>query len=206
MGRFIDMTGQEYGELKIISRAENLGGMTAWLCECSCGKRKIIRGSDIRYGRARSCGHLISESTKERLTTHGGKHTRLYNIWCGMKRRCNNANDERYPVYGGRGINVCDEWSEDFSAFREWALHNGYNDTLTIDRIDANRGYEPDNCRWTSQLEQVRNRTITFTYTFRGETKPVAEWAKLKNIPYTTLAWRVKNNWSEDRIFERVGG
>lgn len=115
------------------------------------------------------------------------KADRLYNIWCGMKRRCNNPKDACYPRYGAKGISVCNEWLHNFSAFEQWSLANGYSDTLTIDRIDNNGNYSPDNCRWITHDEQQRNRSNNVRVEHNGESKTISEWSRLLGISDKTL-------------------
>ncbi len=130
---------------------------------------------------------------------------RLRSIWNDMKSRCYNPNVAIYKHYGGRGIGVCDLWRYNFYAFKGWANAHGYNDKLTIERIDVNGNYEPDNCRWATMVEQMRNRTNSIILTIDGETHDLAEWAEIKGMPYQTLYKRVTiYNWPEHRYFEPV--
>lgn len=160
MGRkAIDLTGQRFGRLTIIERAGGLSGKSAkWLCRCDCGNEKVTTRQKLIRGDVQSCGCLQREYMQNGNVIHGGYKTRLYSIWHHMKYRCNNPNAPKYPLYGGRGITVCDEWINSFPAFRDWALDNGYDDNLTLDRIDNNKGYNPNNCRWATSSDQNRNR------------------------------------------------
>lgn len=159
MGRpRLDIAGERYGRLLAVEIAFVDARQAAhWLCHCDCGKQTIVRLSDMRYGRTRSCGCLRVDHGRSRRT-HGGKGTRLYRIWHCMKGRCYRPADVAYSRYGGRGIHICGQWLHDFGAFRDWALPAGYRDDLTIDRIDNDRGYEPGNCRWATYTEQNNNK------------------------------------------------
>ena len=123
-----------------------------WLCKCDCGNLKEVTGNHLRMGNVKSCGcykHIFGWK-------HGGTHTRLYNIWLDMKTRCYNLTSSNYRRYGGRGIRVCPEWNKDFPVFRTWAMANGYQGHLTIDKIDNNGNYEPGNCQWLTRSENVK--------------------------------------------------
>ena len=162
--KLLDMTGQRFGRLVVLERAENgHRGKVYWQCRCDCGKETSVRGDHLRYGFVRSCGCYNSEVTTSSHTTHGSYHSRLYKVYRTMLARCNNPKNTNYRNYGGRGISVCEEWRSDFSAFRDWAIANGYDEmaefgVCTIDRIDVNGNYEPNNCRWVSMAEQSKNK------------------------------------------------
>lgn len=124
--------------------------------------------------------------------THGDAETRLYRLWCHMKGRCNNSNDAHFKNYGGRGITVCDAWNNSYVEFKKWAVHNGYQESLTIDRINVNGNYEPENCRWIEMEKQAANKRRTIYVTCDGVTKTLADWAKYLNVKYSTLYKRIK--------------
>ena len=129
---------------------------------------------------------------------HGGTNTRLYVIWKSMRQRCGNPNNNRFYVYGAKGISIVPEW-DNYETFREWAESNGYSDGLTIDRIDANRGYGPENCRWVSQKVQQNNRTNNRRIVCDGEIHTLTEWAEIVGIRTSTLHARISKGWSADR-------
>lgn len=153
----LDLHGLVFGRLSVVSRCDpKTDGAIWWRCKCSCGATKEVRGADLKRGFVNSCGCLRRELPKERQT-HGGSNTRLYRIWQAMRDRTSNPRASRYSYYGGRGISVCDEW-QTFETFREWAISNGYDSKLSIDRINNNGNYEPGNCRWANQQTQTKNR------------------------------------------------
>ena len=135
-----------------------------------------------------------------RKEQHGGRYSRLYNIWLNMKQRCSNPKASHYEYYGGKGISVCDEWKISFSAFREWATKNNYSNELTLDRIDSNSDYSPNNCRWVTHLAQMSNTSRNRMITYKGETHSLAEWSRLTGIPYGTIKNRItRYGWSVER-------
>lgn len=208
MPKKIDLTGKRFGYLKVVERSENTQyGEVCWLCECKCGTRKIIRGYSLRKGRTKSCGCLATEQSSENNKKHGMKGTRLYNIWQGMKQRTTNPNNNEYKDYGGRGIDICEEWKNSFEVFEKWANENGYEDNLTIDREDNEKGYSPDNCRWITQREQNRNKRSNHYLTYKGETKTLTEWAEATGISKAVLRYRVvKMGWSAEKaLTAKVG-
>lgn len=199
-----DLTGRKFGRLTVLERTENKGGQTMWLCECECGTQKIVRASHLKTGAIQSCGCLMREMLCKRNTTHGGRKTRLYGIWHGMKDRCYDPSHNRYEHYGLRGIVVCDEWLHSFEAFRDWAIANGYDEaaprgTQTIERINLDGNYCPDNCRWATAEEQANNKSNNHFLTYNGRTQTTAQWAKEVGLKRTTLEYRVKHGWSVER-------
>lgn len=160
MSKLIDLTGQRFGRLTVIEKAPSKSGCTnaVWLCKCDCGNIISVRSPSLRKGESQSCGCLRSEYWKSKMTKHGKSHTRIAHIWYEMKERCFCVTNPSYEYYGGRGITICDEWRNSFEAFYEWAMANGYRDDLTIDRVNNDGNYEPQNCRWATRKEQNGNR------------------------------------------------
>lgn len=182
MAKRIDLTGQRFGRLVVISyEGHDKHKNALWKCKCDCGNEKIISSPCLRDGTTSSCGCLHREQLLKRITKHGGCSTRLYRIWALMITRTTNKNNPAWKYYGARGIKVCKEW-KDFAGFSFWAKNNGYSDNLTIDRIDNNKGYEPSNCRWVTMSVQNNNRRSCVLYTYNGETHNLKQWETLLKL------------------------
>lgn len=201
-----DLTGMKFNRLTVIRPSEkSRTGETRWVCRCDCGKETIVQSNNLKSGLVKSCGCLRHEYLVDAHTTHGGskrggKRTRLYSVWIGMRRRCYDRSDANYHRYGACGITVCDEWKDDFAAFRAWAVKNGYKKNLTIDRIDNNKGYSPGNCRWAGATIQARNRRSNNVITFNGETHIAIEWDEILGFTRGTVSRRIKSRgWSIER-------
>ena len=166
----IDLTGMKFGRLTVIERrGQNKLRHAVWLCRCECGNEKLISSKDLKEKNTNSCGCLRREIAKESNTTHGKTGSRLYAVWRNIIRRCCKETATEYKYYGGRGIKVCEEWKNDFQAFYDWAMGNGYDENAprgrcTIDRIDVNGNYEPLNCRWIPTSEQNKKRRCCKKY------------------------------------------
>lgn len=160
----INLTGNKYGRLTVVEYTGTKMRKALWKCICECGNTTYVRSHKLKDGNTRSCGCLRTELllsyTPDRGKTHGESDTRLYRTWSAMKQRCFNPNLPIYKYYGGRGITVCDEWKDDFVAFRDWALANGYDDTLTIDRIDNDGDYCPQNCQFLTRSENAAKQRL----------------------------------------------
>lgn len=184
-----DLRGRCFGRLTAISPHRTKTGKYGWLCTCSCGNVITVRTPDLTNGHTQSCGCLQID----RCSKHGlSKKSPVYDIWVTMVRRCTNENDKDYHIYGGRGINVCEEWLF-FPHFHNWMLKQGYTKGLTVDRIDNDKGYSPDNCRLATMREQQQNRRNSITITYKGITQPLIEFSRQFDIPYSTIRWRYKH-------------
>lgn len=208
MGKLIDLTGQRFGRLTVVERAENAkDGHARWLCKCDCGGRITVARGDLRDGKVKSCGCLrkeIAAQTGVSGTIHGKRNTRLYNIWHGMKTRCYNPKHKFYRIYGGRGIIVCREWINDFQAFYDWAITHGYTDTLSIDRIDNDGPYSPQNCRWVTQKEQCNHLRTNRHYEVNGEIRTLPEWCTFFNVDYGKAKNRLRHGWTIEEALDLV--
>ena len=192
--RFIDLSGEKFGKITVLERIKKENSKrTFFKCLCDCGKEKIFQSSDLLRGKIKSCGCWKAEHMKKlgkEHITHGMTDSRLYHIWRGLRTRCNFYKSKDYINYGGRGITVCEEWEKDFMSFYNWAMSNGYRDDLTIDRIDVNGNYCPENCRWADIATQSRNKRNTVNITINGETKCSTEWERILGICRRTIKKR----------------
>ena len=206
---FKDITGNKYGSLTVIKRVDdyvfNGGKISQWLCKCDCGKETIVRGDYLRSGHTQSCGCLRGEHS----ITHRESNTKLYNVWNSIKSRCFNPNSQAANDYGNRGITMCEEWYNDYTIFRDWAFANGYdpkieyknnNDKLTVERINVNGNYCPENCKLIPLSKQNENKRNNIRYEFNGKKLLAKEWAEETGIPLTTINSRLARGWSIDKI------
>lgn len=200
------MLGKRFGRLTVIEFAGvSRTRKSMWICKCDCGAvTSPIPGYRLRGGSTQSCGCLKVEKLIERSTKHSKCFTRLYRIWAGMKDRCYNPGATKYHRYGARGIKVCDEWLNDFQVFHDWALSNGYGENLTIDRIDNDGNYCPQNCRWATNEEQCNNREHHILLTIGGETKTIAQWAKDTGLKYRTIHARYNRGCTGESLIRKV--
>lgn len=197
----IDYTEKKYGYLTALEFIKRENKKTYWKCKCDCGKEIIIPITYLTSGDTKSCGCYRKKVAKNNAKTiHNMSKSRLYRIWIEIKRRCYNIDRENYKYYGGRGIIVCDEWKKDFMSFYNWAIKNGYKDNLTIDRINNDGNYEPNNCRWATIKEQNNNmRTNHYIY-YENKKYTMSQFAEKYNIPYYIVKNRIRHNWSIDKI------
>ena len=185
-----DLTGLRYGLWTVVDRAENRGIVPYWRCRCDCGTEREVAGQSLRSGASRACG-----CTRKGNLQHGKSKSPEYEAWSGMIRRCYSLNREDYPRYGGRGITVCERWRESFENFY---ADMGPKPTPhhSIDRIDNDGTYAPDNCRWATVARQNRNRRDTRLISFNGETLCITDWAARLGIARKTIVMRLDRGWS----------
>jgi len=198
--KMIDLTGQKFGMLSVIEKDESYKNETYWKCICDCGNIVNVRSTRLRNGRSKSCGCSKGKMISEAVTKHGMSRTKLYNVWNTMRMRCYNPKSISYKNYGGRGITVCDEWKNSSKAFCDWAIKNGYKEGLSIDRINVNGNYEPDNCQWITHKEQANNTRNNHFIEYNGECHTRSEWAAITGISAETLKMREARGWSTERL------
>lgn len=202
--------GSVFGNLTILGPRESrpIGGQNAKgvfvYCRCVCGVEKWVRWKYVRLGETRSCGCIQRQATGDRFRKHGEWGSLLHKIWLDMRSRCSYPRHKAFKHYGGRGITVCSEW-DDFNAFRDWSIANGYQQGLSIDRRDNDSGYSPDNCRWVTMRVNCRNKSNNVLLTAFGETKCISEWAEDSRcqVGYLCLWHRVKAGWAIEEAITR---
>jgi hypothetical protein len=209
MGKIIDLTGCKFGRLEVVKFAGlDKKHIALWVCQCDCGNQKVVRSDRLKSGKTRSCGCLqkellsLSKLNNEYNLTHGLSKTKLYRVWVGIKDRCFDEKRATYKNYGGRGITVCDEWRNDFKAFYDWAIANGYKEGLTIDRINNDGNYEPNNCRWATRIEQNNNTRRNRYITFNEETLTLTEWAKRLGVSYQRIQSILSRGYGLEKILQ----
>lgn len=192
------IVGKRFGRLTVVEKGERSGHDRLYLCKCDCGNTIIVRGGNLISGTTKSCGCLRRENTSRMFSSHGhANKERLYYIWMDMRRRCDDMSDKNY---GGRGISVCDAWNDDYAVFRNWALSNGYKEDLTIDRIDVNGNYCPENCRWATYKEQGNNTRVNRLIEYMGQTHTLTEWADIYGVDEGLIRARIDRfGWSVEK-------
>lgn len=192
---FEDLTGKKFNMLTVIGIASMKP--VYWECKCDCGGFTKVRTSNLKRGMVKSCG-CLSHVGNPKHKLHG---THLYRIYYGIRRRCYNKHEEAYKNYGGRGIVMCDEWKNSVEKFYEWAIASGYKEGLSIDRIDNNGNYSPENCRWVDKKLQANNRRTNVVYSMNGKTMNLSQWCNEYNMKYFTVRARLNKGWTfEDAI------
>lgn len=182
-----DCTGRRFGRLVVINWVgTDKWRHSLWECKCDCGNTVVATANNLRSGNTRSCGCKAHEQLVDRNSKHGESKTRLYRIWRGIHTRCENKNRSDSKYYAMSGITVCDEWHS-YDAFKTWSVEHGYNDSLSIDRIDNDRGYCPENCRWVTHKQQCNNRRNNIITEYRGQKMTLAEYSDAIGVPYSNI-------------------
>jgi len=201
--------GDRYGRLTIIQEIETRtypsGTRKRWFsCKCDCGEMTASSISNLKNGHVSSCGCLQRESRCVATRTHGKRHTKEYKTWATMKQRCSNPRNHKYPIYGGRGITVCDRWKDSFENFIDDMGECPQG--CSIDRIDNDSGYFKENCRWSDATEQQRNKSTNVVLTFQGKSMCIAAWAEEKGMKTSTLWARLQRGWDIKEALETKVG
>lgn len=194
-----DLSGRRFGRLVATRHhGSTPGGKPQWLCLCDCGKQHIVSANNLRRNSVRSCGCLAVESARRASSmrrSHGCTGTRLEGIWKDMNARCYNPRSRFFRRYGGRGIGICKQWRQERAAFFAWALSNGYAPGLSIDRVNNDGDYAPDNCRWATAKEQANNTPRNRFIEHAGRRLTLTQWAELSGIPMKRLWYRISAGW-----------
>lgn len=193
----IDLTGEKYGRLTVESLNRSENGIVYWNCLCDCGKTTVVRGSNLKTGAVKSCGCLVHQASKCR--THNESKTKLYRHWISMIYRCHNPKNSAYKWYGARGISVCDDWKT-YEGFKAWVEATRPREDYTVERIDVNGNYSPDNCTWIPMSEQAKNRTSSIQIEHDGRVQNLTDWCKELNLEYKRVHNRMfKLGWDFEK-------
>lgn len=196
-----DLFGKRFGKLTVLERLPaNSHGEAIWVCRCDCGNTHLATSYNLTRGKTKQCRECMIKQIADTNRTHGCQPKRLHEIYSNMKTRCHNPKYELWHRYGGRGIKICDEWEKSFESFRDWAFSSGYSEELTLDRINNDGDYCPENCKWSTVTEQANNRRTNRMLTLHGETDTMANWSRRLNLPYWLIQKRVDNyKWSDEK-------
>lgn len=206
---FIDLSNNRFGRLTVIKLDTTKNG-TRWLCKCDCGNIKSINAYLLKSNATKSCGCYNKEVARSRMTgkkfgfKHGLSKHPLMSVWDGMVQRCTNRNNINFSSYGGRGIDVCDEWKNNYKSFYDWAINNNWSKGLQIDRINNNGNYNPNNCRIVTRSVNMRNTSRNKMLSNNGVRKCVADWAIEFNVRSNTIITQLRRGWTEERIFNKI--
>ncbi len=220
MGKTVDLIGERYGRLTVIAKSgqeKEKHRRSLWLCECDCGKQKIVTTDHLKSGSTKSCGCLKREVATAQILeysaqnpgarrTHGATGKKIYWAYQHMMERCYSPQSERFISYGARGICVCDEWKNNPKAFVDWSLSNGFEEDLTLDRINVNGDYCPENCRWVSWDVQANNKRSSVYVNVRGEKLTLAQVAQKYGLRKGTVWWRHHHGWEDEDLIKPLRG
>lgn len=206
----LDLAGNRFGRLVVLARGPSIPKHSIWICRCDCGAMVKVKGGNLKSGSTKSCGCLHRELSSQRNGKHWlsadcttAKDKNLYKLWGSMKKRCLNPKHPSWKDYGGRGIAVCSEWME-YLPFYEWAKSSGYKQGLSLDRIDVNGDYSPENCRWADYVQQANNRRNTPRVLFNGQMIPVSDLTKHLGILQGTVARRIRQGKPPEACFKEI--
>lgn len=198
------VVGETINRLTAIQRhGVSSRGAVLWEFQCACGNRVIKEGRFVRSGGVKSCGCLVTERAKKLNYKHGLGRGKLYSVYNAMVSRCNNPKNKSFKNYGERGIQVAKEWLDDFVIFRDWALQNGYKEGLSLDRIDVEKGYSPDNCRWVTRDVQNNNKRNNILIRYKGKEQTLKQWCQELNLSYSAIQTRIKRGNSPIEALEK---
>lgn len=198
--KFKDISGQRFGRLTAIHKADSLNGHTRWLCQCDCGNECIVHRSSLLTGNTTSCGCYKRENAKKLYSSVRQNDKHLYAVWNGIKQRCYNKNSISYKNYGGRGITMDDEWATNYESFYNWAMRSGYKRGLQIDRKNVDGNYCEENCRFVNLEVQANNKRNIKFYEINGISKSLPEWCREYNMDYYLVRQRVfKLGWNIEK-------
>lgn len=196
MSKFIDITGKRFNKLTVVSLHKKENGKVTWKCICDCGNITYVRGGNLKSGAVKSCG-CINHIPKNR--THGESQTPLYRHWRAMKYRCESPNSHAYKWYGAKGVKVCDEW-QTYEGFKKWVEETRPHESYTVERIDVNGDYSPQNCTWIPLSKQPNNRTMNVQITYQGKTMNLSEWCTELHLDYKLIHNRIhKLGWTFEK-------
>lgn len=222
MPRIHDITGKQFGMLTVLKYSHtNKRKRAVWVCKCKCGSECLREGHGLLLGKTNHCGCVHIQRLKNNAIKRWEGHiktpkkelktkkdpiskTRIYSIWSGMKERCLRPSHMHFSRYGGRGITICSEWLNSFHTFKKWAESNGYHEKLTLDRIDNNSGYSPENCRWATYKQQANNSRRNRILTIDGISKTATEWSEYSRVKYTTILARIKKGKTGTELINPV--
>lgn len=186
-----NLINQKFNKLLVLEKCDSKNNRVMWKCRCDCGNITFLSTYCLTSNHTKSCGCIKGKNFCKIRQHHNLTKTKIYSIWKDIKKRCNNPNFKYYKNYGGRGITICDEWKNDFMSFYTWSMQNGYNENLSIDRINNDGNYEPSNCRWTDRITQANNKRNNHFLTFNGKTLTISQWSRELNIPKSTIEYRL---------------
>lgn len=200
-----DLTGKKFGKLtavKIVGKDKQRNNL--WNCKCDCGNEIVVRSCELKRGHCKSCGCFQKEQSSKFNKTHGESKSKLYNVWIDMKARCKAKTHHAYKWYGEKGVSVCKEWDNDYLAFKKWSIDNGYKDGLTIDRIDSNGNYCPENCRWATRKQQSNNISSCVYFDFMGERLNITQFCEKYNVSHSHFYSKARKNICLDNLMRCI--